>query len=304
MTTPRLTIGLPVYNGQNYLAESMDALLAQTYTDFELVVSDNASTDGTEEICRRYAAADQRIRYIRQPHNIGAVPNHNFVLGKARGELFKWAAHDDLYGPELLARCVEALDEHPDIVLSHVDMAIIDGTGDIVHEYDYTLATDSPRAPERFRSLLMTNGGDDEYGVFRTDVLRRVRPYNSYHHAGRPFIAEVALHGPFHQVREVLYFRRDHPDRGDRLPTIRALCANLDPRRARHSTARLVVEYVWAYFAAIANAPASAADRRRCRAYLLKWFVGSAIGRLRSRSTVPLRLASDLPLAPVARETS
>lgn len=117
---PRLSIGLPVYNGEEYLAESLDALLGQTYGDFELVISDNASTDGTQDICREYAARDARIRYLRQPRNIGATPNHNQVFAECRGELFKWASHDDLYGRDLLRRCVEALDARPEVILAHM----------------------------------------------------------------------------------------------------------------------------------------------------------------------------------------
>ncbi len=274
---PRLSVGLPVYNGQNYLSESLEALLGQSYSEFELIISDNASTDGTEEICRRYAAVDSRIRYIRQPHNIGAAPNHNVVFHEARGELFKWAAHDDLYGRDLLARCVEALDERPDVVLSHADMAIIDESGEIVREYGYSLATNSPHAPERFRSLLFTDGGDDEYGVIRSEVLRRVHPCASYHNPGRTLVAEIALHGPFHQVPERLHFRRDHPDRGDRRPTVRAVCANLDPRRAGDSTLRLLGDYVWGYVTAIRHAPLSVADQRSCYRHLLRWLASRAL---------------------------
>lgn len=94
---PRLSIGLPVYNGERHISAALEALLGQTYEDFELIVSDNASTDGTSEICLRYTRQDRRIRYIRQERNIGLVPNHIFVLKQARGELFKSAAHDDLY---------------------------------------------------------------------------------------------------------------------------------------------------------------------------------------------------------------
>lgn len=274
---PRLSVGLPVYNGQNYLSKSLDALLGQSYTELELIISDNASTDSTEEICRRYEAMDPRIRYIRQTRNIGAAPNHNLVFREARGELFKWVSHDDLYGRDLLARCVAALDEHPNVVLSHADMAVINGTGNIIQLYDYSMATDSPHSPDRFQSLLFTDGGDDEYGVIRSDVLRRVRPQGSYHHAGRTFVAEIALHGPFHQVPELLYFRRDHPDRGDRLPTIRAVCANLDPRRADHTTVRLLGDYVRGYVTAIRHAPLSAADQRRCYRYLLQWLASRAL---------------------------
>src|SRR5580692_5215252 len=94
---PRLSIGLPVYNGEDYLAESLDALLGQTYTDFELIISDNASTDATADICRMYQEKDGRIRYIRQPNNSGSAPNHNFVSDVSHGDLFKWAGADDLY---------------------------------------------------------------------------------------------------------------------------------------------------------------------------------------------------------------
>ena len=99
---PRLSIGLPVYNGEKFLAESIESLLGQSYEDFELIISDNASTDGTADICRRYAQQDPRIRYIRQQQNIGSAPNHNFVIEQARGELFKHASHDDLYARDLV----------------------------------------------------------------------------------------------------------------------------------------------------------------------------------------------------------
>ena len=100
-TILRLTIGLPVYNGEKYIAESLDVLLGQSFADFELIISDNASTDGTGDICLRYDRQDSRVRYFRQPDNVGPGPNHNFVAEKARGELFKWAANDDLYACDL-----------------------------------------------------------------------------------------------------------------------------------------------------------------------------------------------------------
>ena len=126
---PRLTIGLPVYNGENYLAESIEALLGQSFEDFELIISDNASTDGTADICRRYGERDSRIRNIRQPRNIGMQPNHNFVIRQARGELFKMTSHDDLYARDLLKRCVEALNEYPQVVIAHCWEAMIDTSG-------------------------------------------------------------------------------------------------------------------------------------------------------------------------------
>ncbi|MFE0024067.1 glycosyltransferase family 2 protein [Amycolatopsis sp. NPDC059021] len=280
---PRLSLGLPVYNGEEYLAESLDALLGQSYGDFELVISDNASSDGTEEICRQYAEKDSRIRYVRQPVNIGATPNHNYLFEVCRTELFKWVSHDDLYGRDLLLRCVEALDERPHVIVAHAGTAIIDGSGAVTQVFDYHIKTDSPYAPERFLSLLFEPGGDDFYGVIRSDVLRRVTPMNSYHHADRTYIAELALHGPFHQVPELLYFRRDHPHRAERAnPTIRSRCANLDPRRAdrlRNPAVRLLGEYVLGFVTAIQRAPLSTRERQQCYRHLWTW----ASSRARAR---------------------
>jgi glycosyltransferase involved in cell wall biosynthesis len=279
-TVPRLTIGLPVYNGEKYLAESVDALLGQSYTDFELIISDNASTDGTADLCRRYVRQDSRVRYIRQPENIGLAPNHNVVVEQARGELFKWGANDDLYARELVGRCIDGLDEHPDVVLAHCWTAKVDGSGTVTEAYEYPLNTASPRAPERFRSVLFDSGGDDDYGVIRTEVLRRTAMKESYHHADHTIIAELALHGRFYQVPDWLYFRRDHADRAERaFPSVRSRCTNFDPRRAsrlRHPAVRLYGEYVWAYIRAIRRAPLSAEDRRECYRHLARWFASRA----------------------------
>ncbi len=288
--TPRLTIGLPVYNGEEYLAESLDALLGQSYEDYELIITDNASTDGTPDICTRYMAMDSRIAYHRLPKNIGAAGNHNHVFTLARGELFKWASHDDLYGAALLERCVEALDERPDYILAHSYNATIDGHGKIIEPYDYRIPTDSPSAAERFRGLLHAPGGDDFYGVMRADVLRRVKPMDSYHHADRTFVAEITLHGRFHQVPELLYFRRDHETRAERAnPSVRSRCANLDPKRRTgfNPTIRLLAEYAWGYVELINRAPIPAAEKRKCFRHLAEYLSGRATRRVVSADSRP-----------------
>jgi glycosyltransferase involved in cell wall biosynthesis len=310
---PRLSVGLPVYNGQRYLAEAVDSLLGQSFEDFELIISDNASTDSTAEICRHYAQQDRRVRYIRLPHNIGLAPNHNFVVEQARGEFFKWAACDDLYGRDLLLRCVEALDEHPQVVLAHSWTAAIDGTGKVTQAYKYPLATDSPSAPGRFRSLLFGASGlfespeagsrrlvridnhgilraDDQYGVVRTEVLRKVAPHDSYHRGDMIVVTELLLRGPFYQTPDWLYFRRDHEGRASR-SKLRDRCAILDPRRAkrlRHPTARLMAEYLWGYVAAIGHAPLSPADRRACYRELARWITDRAVSSVVPRHLEPL----------------
>lgn len=287
-TVPRLSIGLPVHNGEKYLSESLDALLAQSFTDFELIISDNASTDGTREICRRYAARDPRVRYLRQPRNIGAAPNHDVVLRAARGELFKWASHDDLYDRDLLARCVAALDADPDVILASCYSTVIDAEGRPTNAtVSCPRATDSPRAPERFRAQLFALGGDDDYGVIRTGVIRRIPPTGSYYHADRTLVAELTLHGRFHRVPEALYHRRDLPTRaGRQQQSVRDWCVSHDPRRAnrlRHPTVRLLAEYVWAFAAMIRRAPLSPRDTWECYRELSVYLASRALPGLARR---------------------
>ena len=282
-SVPRLSIGLPVYNGEDFLAESLDSLLGQTYEDFELIISDNASTDETADICRGYAKQDSRIRYVRQPHNLGCAPNHNVLVQYARGELFKWVSHDDLYGRELIERAIEALDEYPQVVLANCWTAMIDSSRAVTKAVRYTLDTESPRAPERFRSMLFEKGGDDDGGVIRMEMLRRIRPYDSYYHSDRTLVTEMALQGPFYHVPDWLYFRRDHPKASIRaFTTARTNCTNLDPRRAdrlRHPVVRLLGEYVLAYVTMIQRAPLSAADKRECYRHLVSWATSRAVPR-------------------------
>ncbi len=276
---PRMSIGLPVYNGERFLAAAVEALLAQTYTDFELVISDNASTDATEAIARSFLR-DPRVRYLRQEHNIGSAANHNAVVEAARGELFKWASDDDLYAPDLLHRCVEALDARPEVVLAHCATAFIDESGEITNVETYPLRTDVGDVVTRLRSLLYTQGGDDIYGVIRTSTMRAVAPHGSYHNADRVIVAELALHGRFHQVGEALYFRRDHPGRCERAAAgLRPRCVRLDPARAdrwRHPALRLGGEYLAGYVQAILRAPLAPADKARCLSTLAVWVLRHA----------------------------
>jgi glycosyltransferase involved in cell wall biosynthesis len=278
--TPRLSVGIPVYNGHSYLAGSIESLLGQSYEDFELIISDNASTDDTADICRYYEKQDSRIRYFRQEHNIGGAPNHNFLVAQARGELFKWASDDDLYARDLLKLCVEALDEYPDVILAHSWTAVIDASDTVTQAVRYGIATDSPSAPERFRSLLYEVGGDDDGGVTRMHVLRRATLLGSYHHSDRTLTAGIALYGRFYNVPDYLYFRRDHAERAERaFKTVRHWCANLDPRRAdalRNPAVRLYGEYVWGYVNAIQEAPLTSADRLACYRHLAGWLASRA----------------------------
>lgn len=291
MSTPPLTIGLPVYNGEDYLAQSLDALVGQTYGDFELVISSNASTDATDEICRDYAARDSRIRLFTQERNLGAVPNHNFVLDHARGRMFKWASSDDLYARTLLEECVALLESDPGAVLAHSWTAAIDADSNLIQAHPYPFDTMSPDPLVRFRSLLLQSHdlagailADDFYGVMRTATLRRVRPIDSYYHADYLFTAELALFGRFLIQPDFLYFRRHHMGRTT-TRSVHEWSARLDPRRSNpllHGAPRLYAEYAWNCLAMGWRTPLSPRQRLGCYQLLGQWAARKAAARLRS----------------------
>jgi glycosyltransferase involved in cell wall biosynthesis len=131
-TNPRLGIGLPVFNGENYLEETLVSLLSQTYSDFELIISDNASTDGTGDLCRAYAARDRRIKYYRNSTNIGATQNWYRVFDLSCAEYFAPAAHDDLYAPDYMEKCIAVLQQDPSVVVCYSKTRVIDEHGTLV----------------------------------------------------------------------------------------------------------------------------------------------------------------------------
>ena len=269
--TPRLTIGLPVYNGARYLRGALDSLLSQTMADFELIVSDNASNDDTPAICREYAERDERIRVFRNERNVGAAGNFNLVLELARAPFFKWAAYDDLCAPEFLDRCVSELDRDPDLILAYPRTGMIDAAGEPIGLYaddlDLRAVDRVARYRDyhaRFRRMGLVNV---LYGVIRTDVLRLTPGIAPYANSDVVLIGELALRGRFGEVPETLFLRRDHPMMTVRaFPSVRNRAEYLDPARSKakdHPYLRMVREH----FRAVQRVPM--AWHERVRAYLL-----------------------------------
>lgn len=213
MTTnhPRLSIGLPVYNGEKFLKEAIDSLLAQTFDDFELIIADNASTDKTEEICKAYAAQDKRIRYYRNQKNIGCARNFNYVFELSSGEYFKWAAYDDLHAPDFITKCVEVLDKDPTVILCHSQVSLIDEHSKILRTYDIKLKTDSPKPQERFHELMTKHLCYQCYGVIRASALKIAPLMGSYGLSDGIFLLRLGIIGKFYEIPDRLFFARIHP---------------------------------------------------------------------------------------------
>lgn len=209
---PLVSIGLPVYNGENYVREALDSLLAQSYENFELIISDNASTDATGEICREYAARDPRIRYDRAAQNKGASWNFNRVLELSGGEFFMWAGHDDLWHPEYISKCVAALAADKDAVLCHSEGQPITTEGEAVGEPYIGIVNEGETMRERWRN---THENWEIhaaiYGVMRTETAKKVAPIETYASADLILISEIALHGKIIQIPEILQFKRLAP---------------------------------------------------------------------------------------------
>lgn len=276
---PRLSVGLAVYNGERFLAEALESILAQTLPDFELIISDNASTDRTEAICREFAARDPRIRYHRNATNIGGANNENQTFRMARGEYFRLAADDDVCEPTLFEKCVEVLDRDRDVVLCHSVVTEIDERGDPIRVLDRNKG-DHHRPSERFRQLIRLDYNCEEtYGVLRSDVLRRTDLQRNYSDSDRTLLAELGLYGRFHQVPEALFSRRIHPgmstqvyrDWWERL-------AWFEPERSD----RLFLPH-WAqffhYLRIIRRAPIPLVERVRCYRHMAWWLLNEWHGR-------------------------
>jgi glycosyltransferase involved in cell wall biosynthesis len=278
----RVSIGLPVYNGEAYIEQAIQSLLAQTFSDFELTICDNASTDGTERICRKYAALDDRIRYHRSPENLGAASNHNLTFQLSSGEFFRWAACDDLCAPELLERCVATLDAHPSAALCYAKASVINGEGVVVdsHEEGLALLSDDPVErykgyQERFRDI---GWCDPIFGLMRCEALHKTRLLGNYNSADVILLGELTLVGTIHEIPEYLFFRRIHPFISTRAnPTPEALAEWFDPRsRGR------IISPLWRlsreHFGAIRSSPVTGYARTRCYLRALNWLIWWAPG--------------------------
>jgi glycosyltransferase involved in cell wall biosynthesis len=229
---PRVSLGLPVYNGEEFLAETLKAIQKQTFADFELIISDNASTDSTEAICREFAAQDDRIRYSRNGRNVGLVRNFNVLQQLASGEYFKWAAHDDLLSPDYLERCVHVLDTDGSAVMVSPRPRLVDARGqplpfdevrrsyvaphgELVPPIPSSPATHADSALTRFRAVVLdlTSSLANAYtfGLFRAETLAESHLFVPYVGSEKVLLAQIALKGKLVEITDELFAWRIHP---------------------------------------------------------------------------------------------
>lgn len=224
--TPKLTIGLAVYNGEATLRDAIDSLLGQTYGDFVLVISDNASSDSTESICRESSRSDDRIRYIRLPRNIGAPANFGQLLEGAESPYFMWAGCDDVWHPEFVARNIEALDSRPDYVCSVSRVEFFDDSGAVVKTvgppdsphplHGGTFALQQSPAENLLAFIADPQCNSRFYGVHRTRVIQRCYSANERYLASDWVVMARTLgFGKHFEVPDALLRRSVHGESSD-----------------------------------------------------------------------------------------
>jgi glycosyltransferase involved in cell wall biosynthesis len=205
---------MPVYNGADCIKDAVDSILCQTFSDFELIICDNASTDATEDICRRYATSDPRVRYFRNEENLGAAKNFNRTFELSRGEYFKWAAHDDVLAQSYLEECVRALDNSPEsVVLCFPQRTLMTyeggtlgtdpavGWAEAGPPYDRISFPRLMRVPGLLYPILV-------FGLARASALRKTRLIGAYNHADLVVVAELRLLGEFREIPKPLFTTR------------------------------------------------------------------------------------------------
>ena len=277
---PTVSVGIPVYNGENFVAEAIESLLGQTFEDFELIISDNASTDGTREICEHFAGLDPRVRYHRADVNQGAKWNFPNVFHLARGKYFKWAAHDDLCAPTMIEKCVGVMEADSSVVMCMPRTAIINSDSRLVlsnlHKYTSGCETDaeererlrclsSPRVHERYLGVLLRSLRCYEvFALVRRDAMAKSGLYRGYNGSEKVFLAEMALMGRFVELDEDLFYSRWHDSRFS--SNTRGTGQNdlVSPKKSKKFAVPHEILCGVGYFRRMLEADISLLDRLRC----------------------------------------
>lgn len=269
---PLVSIGLPVFNGESYLKAAIDTIVAQTEADWELILADNASTDGTREICAEWAGKDERIRWVRTEAHTGAARNFNRAFASARGMYFKWASHDDLIEPTYLERCLDVLQNDRSVVLAHSQMVEINEQGNVTKDLTSTIQDMDHKSPaKRFQGAIsLDHGCFDVFGLIRTAALAKTRLIAPYLGSDRVLLAELALQGRLVRVDDKLFLSREHPERSIRMRSDREreqwFGAGKPPEKMRPNWKRLA-----AVRDALRRSDVPFPVRMRCRAAIARW---------------------------------
>ena len=267
---PAISIGLPVYNGARFLPQALDSLLGQSFSDIELIISDNASTDETQRICADFAMRDARVRVVRQIENIGAMRNWNFVAREARGKYFKWSSASDYCTRDMLARCFVAMEADTDIVLCYGQTCLVDEETGKLTEYAGNIEVMEDRPHERFSKLRRSLKLNNAYGgLIRTDALQRTKLNRLYSGGDIVLMAELALMGRFMLLPQTLLYRRMGRETSSNELSASDLAIFLDPQKTHNIDLRSFSMHL-GYLGATLRAPINPLEKLKTLALVVR----------------------------------
>jgi glycosyltransferase involved in cell wall biosynthesis len=276
---PKVTIAIPVYNGEKYIGKAIESVLNQTYTDFCLTIFDNDSSDNTRQVCEQYQ--DERVKYFKNEQNIGMGGNHNRSLEHCDSPYFKWLSHDDMLAPTYLEKCLELLESDSSLGIAHSKTKNIDQDGNTIGDYDHEISLNSTVPSDRFRRLLWMDFIPEIHGVMRTEFLKRTVGYGSFPGADRNCLGHMILLGNVGYVDQYLFYYRTHSQNYSL-----ANKSNLDKQKTFTPEAKGLRDYLkanaaslikWQVYAkSITSSNLSLLEQVKCLICLGEWFAGRA----------------------------
>ena len=285
-SNPKISVGLglPVYNGEKYVGAAIQSILDQTHEDFRLIIGDNASTDGTEEICRSHEA-DPRVEYIRRETNLGATPNYNDLMDRLDASFVKWCACDDMLAPTYLEKCVERLREDDSASMAHAYAAVVGPEGEPAGEWDGEWVYGQTDVKDRWRGLVEAGDWHSIFGLVRREVMDRVGVFPLYVNSDQWVLGGWVLHGRIAFVEEKLFLWRDHPDSFRRRVYSNKAAADdwwsTGMRRRRPFDGS--IQALKHCHRLIRDAPITPSDRRACRGIIHRSLAGKLTGGIRRK---------------------
>lgn len=276
---------MPIYNSEEYLAESIEAHLDQSYSDFELILTDNFSTDRSEDICRSYAAKDARVKYHRNPQNLGAAGNFRRGFELAVGRYFRWSPSDDLVSPNLLQSAVDVLENDPSVFVAYPRTKLIDDKGSITGDFEENLHLMDDRPSDRWKGARRNiRLGNLHYGLSRAQTLRKTGLLRNYAGGDFPLISEMSLYGKFFEIPDAFFYRRMHEKASSAMKDSADVMALYDPQKRDK-----LFLYNWFHLGAnlksIARAPISLLEKLHAYSFEAKWLIWGRREFLRELTT-------------------
>ena len=285
---PIVTVGIPVYNGEKYLESAINSLLQQSFHDFEIVISDNASTDKTQEICQSFQSRDKRIRYHRNSVNLGAAANYKKVFQLARGKFFKWMAHDDICSSNYLEECVKVLESDPTISMCFPRVSLIDKDNKplpliarntyqtsegriIVTNQQRNLTSSHPS--ERYSEVLFRVTECYEFfGLSRTDIIKRTSQHDAYYGSDKVLLTELSLMGKLLEIPSAIGYFRIHAEQSQSIKDAKGRASWISPN-LNYGKFMSRFKCVQGYFHSIFTYPLSLSERFKCLWILISWLI-------------------------------